>query len=186
MKKTLIGLFGVVLMMAGVARAQAPQMPKPGPEMKRLAYFVGTWNSEMELKASPLGPAGKITAVERYQMSYGGFFLLAHSTFKTPMGTVKELAVFGYDTQAKVYTYNSFNNFGESEHFTGTIADKTWTWTSDMMMEGKMTRQKFTLEEVSRTSYTFRFDMQPEGGSWINVMEGKATKVVKAPAPKAQ
>src|SRR5579859_3162981 len=36
-------------------QAQAPQgPPKPGPEVKRLAYNIGTWNSTGEAK--PFGP----------------------------------------------------------------------------------------------------------------------------------
>ena len=55
MKRAFLGVIATLFVLVGVGRAQAPQMPKPGPEHQRLAYLVGTWNSEMELKAGPMG-----------------------------------------------------------------------------------------------------------------------------------
>ncbi len=52
--------------LAGIVLAQAPpQTPKPGPEHKKLRYFTGTWNSEYEMKQSPMAPAGKGSGVNR-------------------------------------------------------------------------------------------------------------------------
>src|SRR5438128_9471790 len=57
----------LILTLWGVAAvmAQAPAgPPQPGPEHKKLAYFVGKWTSEAELKPSPFGPGGKYLATE--------------------------------------------------------------------------------------------------------------------------
>ncbi len=53
----------------------------------------------------------------------------------------------------------------------------TWTWTGESKMNGKMTKGRFTLKEVSPTSYTYKFDVSSDGGGWTNIMEGKATKM---------
>ena len=34
--------------------AQPPAAPKPTPEHQKLAFFVGTWTNEGEMKASPM------------------------------------------------------------------------------------------------------------------------------------
>src|SRR5262245_41522933 len=34
------------------------QHAKPGPEVQRLAYYLGTWKGEGEAKSGPFGPAG--------------------------------------------------------------------------------------------------------------------------------
>ena len=47
-----LGLFAMVI----AAQEPAP-VPKPGPEHEKLAYFVGKWVSEAEVKPSPFGPA---------------------------------------------------------------------------------------------------------------------------------
>ncbi len=55
-----------LLLAVATALAQAPpEQPKPGPESRRLHYFVGEWRSEAELNPSPFGPAGKFTGTDR-------------------------------------------------------------------------------------------------------------------------
>jgi len=165
----------VLLMLARVAVALAPQMPKPGPEVKRLQYYVGTWKSEYELKPGPMGPGGKMTAIDQSHVMPGGFFVETRTDGKGAMGVLKGLAIMGYDAREKVYTYDAFNNFGEADHFKGTVEGDTWTWTSESEMGGKQTKLRFTAKEVSPTLYTMKFEMAT-GGDWTTVMEGKATK----------
>ena len=162
----------VLVMLAGAALSQTPEMPKPGPEVKRLQYYAGTWHSELEMK---MAPGGKTTGTDYSEMMPGGFFLLTHTEGKGPMGELKELAVMGYDAEQKLYTYDAFNNFGEAEHFKGTVQGDTWTWTSEGNLGGKMTKMRFTAKEVSPASYTMKLEIASDSG-WSTVMEGKATK----------
>lgn len=164
--------------LAGAVPAQAPpQMPKPGPEHKRLQYFVGQWTSEFDMKPGPFGPGGKVTMIDRCEMLAGDFFLVTHSTGKSQMGEMKGLSVWGYDPEEKIYTFAAYNSFGMAEHFKGTVQGDTWTWTSESKVEGKIVKSRFTLKEVSPSLYTFRYDASADGAAWANVMEGKATKV---------
>lgn len=176
-----VALFVAALIaVTAAAAAQKPQeMAKPGPEVKKLEYFSGTWKVEGEMKASPMGPAGKFSGTEHNEWMPGGFFLISHSDETTPMGAGKGLAIFGYDAKEKMYTYQAYNSMGESENATGTLAGDTWTWTNEHKVEGKMLKGRFTVKTASPTAYSFKFEMQPEGGEWSTVMEGKATKQAK-------
>ncbi|HJZ69967.1 MAG TPA: DUF1579 family protein [Blastocatellia bacterium] len=174
MKLRMIFSAVVLVILAGVAVAQTPQMPKPGPEVKRLQYYAGTWHSELEMK---MAPGGKMTGTDHSEMMPGGFFLVTHTEGKGMMGELKELAVMGYDPMEKVYTYDAFNSFGEAEHFKGTVQGDTWTWTSKGNFGGKLTDMRFTAKEVSPTSYTMKLEIAGDGGAWTTVMEGKAAKV---------
>ncbi|MFY9574250.1 MAG: DUF1579 family protein [Blastocatellia bacterium] len=168
--------FCIVLFLTVVSQAQeTPKMPKPGPEVEKLLYYVGTWNAEYVLKSGPMGPGGKVTAVDRSQMLPGGFFVITHTDGNGAMGELKGLSIMGYDADQKVYTYDAFNNFGEAEHFTGTVQSDTWTWTSERKMGGKPTKLRFIAKQVSPTIYTMKFEMGGDGG-WTTVMEGRATK----------
>jgi hypothetical protein len=170
-----VGLMAV--MVANVALAQAPPMPKPGPEQQRLHYFAGQWKSEGEMKASPYGPAGKFSSMDDAHM-LGDFFLVTHSKGTGPMGPMTEEAIIGDDAKQKAYTYDAFNSMGQHEKSTGQVSGKTWTWTSDEEMGGKIAKAKFVLNEVSPTSYTYKLDMSTDNGkTWANMFEGKATKV---------
>src|SRR5215475_14950365 len=55
--------------------AQAPPAPpKPGPEHKKLEYFVGKWTVESEIKANKYMPAGKSVSTETCTLGPGGFY----------------------------------------------------------------------------------------------------------------
>jgi hypothetical protein len=166
----------IVLVLISVALAAAQGPPQPGPELKKLDYFAGTWRLEGDLKPSPFGPGGKFTGTENNEWGLGGFFLMSHSEFKMPMGGGTGLAVFGYKADEKVYVYHAFNSMGEAEDSKGMLEGDTWSWTSESKMEGKVMKGRFVIKVISPTSYSFKFDMQPEGGEWATVMDGKATK----------
>ena len=116
-----------------------------------------------------------MTATDRSEMMPGGFFLVTHTEGNGMMGELKSLAVMGYDAQAKTYTYDSFNNFGEAEHFKGTVQGDTWTWTSEGNFGGKPTQMRFTAKEVSPTMYSMKLEIMSNGG-WMKIMGGRATK----------
>jgi hypothetical protein len=52
------------------------QPVNPDPALKHLELFVGKWNTQGEIKASPYGPAGKIIGTDTYEWLPGGFFLV--------------------------------------------------------------------------------------------------------------
>ena len=176
MKRSIRAVLAVGFALSTVVAAQSPQMPKPGPEQSRLQYYVGTWHSEYDLKPGPFGPGGKMTNTDRTEVMPGGFFLITHTEGKGAIGDLKELALMGYDSEAKVYTYDAYNNFGQAEHFKGTVNGDTWTWTTESMMGGKPAKMRFIAKEVSPTLYTMKLELGGDSG-WIAVMEGKATKM---------
>ena len=56
--------------------AQAPPAPpKPGPEHKKLEYFVGKWTVESEIKANEFVPACKTVSTETCTLGPGGFYV---------------------------------------------------------------------------------------------------------------
>lgn len=175
----------VLTALASNVAAQGPKTPKPGPEIDRLQYFVGTWKSEYELKPSPMGAGGKVTGVDESRMMPGGFFVETRTVTRGSMGDIQELAVMGYDAEAKAYTYDAFSSVGGAQHFKGAVQGDTWTWTSDGMVGGKPTRMRFIAKEVSPKMYTQKLEIAA-GGDWTTVMEGKATKKSAKTKPKTK
>jgi hypothetical protein len=175
MKRKMVFLLGV-LSFAASSFAQPP-MPKPGPEHKKLEYFVGNWTSEGEMKPGPMGPGGKITIHEESTLMEGGFFVVIRSTFTSAsMGNGSGIAIMGYDPGEKVYTYSEFNSWGEANRSTGTVEGDTWTWLSDVKFGPQTMKGRYTMKIVSPTSYTYKFEVSPDGAKWDLVMEGKDTK----------
>jgi Protein of unknown function (DUF1579) len=159
-----------------VAAQNPPSAPTPGPEVKKLDYFAGNWKAEADMKPGPMGPGGKVTENTHNEWMAGGFFLLSHHSVSSSMGNETTLAVYGYDNNEKVYTYDEYSSGGETVHAKGTLAGDTWTWTTEEKMGGQTVHGRYTVKVISPTAYTFKFEAAPEGKDWFTVVEGKASK----------
>ena len=168
-------LLVTALLLATAATAQM-QPPKPGPELKKLDVFVGSWTLDGNMKPSTMGPGGAISENEKCEWMDGGFYLVCNSEYKSTIGNGVGLAVMGYSPDDKAYTYREFNSFGEFEDSKGSVNGDTWTWIADEKMGGMTMKGRFTMKIISPTSYTFMFEMSQDGTKWTTVMDGKATK----------
>jgi hypothetical protein len=168
-------------------QAQAPQgPPKPGPEVKKLDYNIGTWNVKGEAKPFGPMPGGKFTATEKCEWYSGGFFVTCHSEGAGPMGPAKGVSFMGYDPNEKVYTYHEFTNTGEAIDSKGTVNGDTWNWTAESKMGDAKISVRVTIKQVSKTEYTFKLEMSQNGGEFSVVEEATGHKVTAAaPAKKS-
>jgi len=172
---TIFSCMTLLLGIGSLARAQT-EMPKPAPELKKLDYFTGTWIAKGEVKPGPMGPGGKFRGTNQVQWMDGAFFLVTHSEFNGAMGKGTETAYMGYDSNEKMYTYDSFNSLGEADHAKGNVDGDTWTWHSDTRMGPQTMKGRLTIKVLSATAYNFKFEMSPDGATWNTVLEGKDTK----------
>ncbi|MGD0271348.1 MAG: DUF1579 family protein [Candidatus Sulfotelmatobacter sp.] len=160
------------LILAGAAIAQT----KPGPELKKLDIFVGTWTLNGNMKAGAAGAGGTMIENNKCDWMEGGFYLVCHSDYKGTMGSGTGLSVMGYSAEDKAYTFREFESDGEFVDSRGKLDGETWTWTNDENMNGTTVKGRFTIQMTSGSSYTYAFDMSQDGTKWSTVMEGKATK----------
>ena len=160
------------------AAAQAPQAPKPGPEHKRLGYFVGKWNAEGEMKPGPMGPGGKMKSTDTCEWFEGQYSVICRSEGTMPTGSSKSIGILGYNTEEKVYTYYGIDNSNMTMASVpkGTVRGDTWTYTDESTYGGQKVKSRVTIKELSPTSYTFRMEMQGPDGKWTPMMESKNTK----------
>ncbi len=161
------------------ASAWAQMAPKPGPEVKKLDYYVGSWTVEATIAQGPWGAGGKFSSTDSAEWMPGGFFVEGHSDFKMPPklgGDGKATSFMGYDTDQNVYTYNEFNNQGRRENSKGTVSGDAWTWTSTHNYDGQEFKQKMTMKVLTPASYSLKFEISMDGTNWMTFMEGKATK----------
>jgi hypothetical protein len=170
-----------VLALVGCQAASAmqpPQAPKPGPEHQRLAFYVGTWSTEGEMKPGPMGPGGRMTATDTCEWFEGRFAVICRSEGKGPMGPMKGIGILGYSPEEKVYTYYGVDNSGMimTAAAKGTVQGKTWTYTDESLMGGQKIKSRVTITEVSPTVQTFVMEMQGPDGKWMPLMESKGTR----------
>jgi hypothetical protein len=167
-----------VLCTAGAGVAAAQGAPAPGPEHKKLGFFVGKWNVEGELKPGPMGPGGKYTASDTCEWFEGGYSVICRSEGKMPTGPARSLGILGYNTEEKVYTYYGVDNTAMTMSTVpkGTRQGDTWTYTDEGMMGGQKIKSRVIIKEVSPTEYTFKMDFQGPDGKWMPAMEAKNIK----------
>jgi len=173
--KTTAKILAACLILSAAALAQM-EAPKPGPEVKKLEAFAGSWTLDGDLKPSSMGPGGKTTETQKCEWMPGGFFLVCHTDFKTSMGDGSGVSVMGYSTDEKTYTYREFNSWGEFVDSRGSVDGDTWTWINDEKMGATTIKGRFTMKLTSATSYSFSYEMSQDGTKWTTVMDGKAAK----------
>ena len=177
MKFKAILLSSVVLFAACAWAQMAP--PKPGPELKKLDYFVGSWTADGAVTQGPWGAGGKFSISDTTEWTLGNFYVEGHGNFKMPAevgGEGKAVSLMGYDVNENVYTRDEFNDQGQHEVSKGTVSGDTWTWTGSQVYGGQEIKQKMTIKVLSPTSYTMKFEISIDGTTWMTFMEGKATK----------
>jgi len=156
--------------------AQAPPAPpKPGPEHKKLEYFVGKWTFESEIKANEFVRAGKTVATATDTLGPGGFYVEHRVEGDVFSGTT--LGIIGYDSHAKVYTSYYANSVGLVGTGTGTVNGNTWTWMVEDKFAGKAVKGRTTITTLSPTQYISKYEMDDGKGGYTTILEGKATKV---------
>ena|SRR5512135_1833030 len=160
------------------AQAQTDQPPKPGPEIQKLAYYVGTWKGEGELKASPFGPGGKLSSTQTCEWFAGEFQVLCRGEETGPSGKRAFLNILAYDADAKGYTEYGISSLGESEYTKGgSFAGNKLTFVWDGDAGGKPAKFRYTEEQVSPTLYSYKAEASVGSAPWTVIGEGKITKV---------
>ena len=167
----------VVVLICGftaLSLAQAPpEGPKPGPEHKKLEYFLGTWKVESEIKANEYVPAGKGVTTETYTLDPGGFYLESRAEGQIP----RTVGIIAYDSHAKVYTTFYASSAGLVGTGTGTVNGNTWTWMLEDKVFGKAAKGRTTITILSASQYTSKYEMLDANGRYVTLTEGTATKV---------
>jgi hypothetical protein len=177
-KKMSIRSSAAVLLSCGftaLALAQAPpEPPKPGPEHKKLEYFLGTWKTEGEVKANPYMPAGKSVTTGTCTLGPGGFFVEWRGEgekYPTTRG------IMAYDSQAKLYTQFYASSAGLVGGGTATVDGNTWTWTLEDKWFGQAFKGRTTVTAKSASQFTVKYEYLDPNGSYVTISEGTATKV---------
>ena len=159
----------LLLIMAQIAAGQeaAAQQPKLGPEVQKLAYYLGTWKGEGETKGGAFGHAASFRARRPANGSPEVFDLVCRGEEKGPAGTRTFLNIRAYDEKAKSYTEYGISSLGESEYQTGgSIVGNKKTFVFDSDLGGKPTKLRYTEIQVSPTFYTYQAEASVDGGPW--------------------
>jgi hypothetical protein len=187
MKKLLVIVYmALTVPCLAFGQATPTQLPKPGPEVQKLAYYVGTWKTEGDITAGPLRGAFKFSETGTCEWFAGGFQIVCRHEGTRPAGNVADLSIIAYDAEAKGYTYFTITSLGDTASVAGSLTGNRWTSLWNGKVDSKPARFRYTEVHVSPTSYTFKTERSIAGGPWRVLEEGTSTKVeepsVRAPA----
>ncbi len=156
----------------------AQEAPVRGPEHDRLAYFVGNWTNEGEIKENPMGmPAGKFSGKDRCDWFEGKFAVVCNNSGTGPMGSNTGMGIISYSSMEGIYTYYGTDSTGMAMTTIprGRVDGKNWVYDDESKMGDKMVKNRYSMVELSATSYTFKWEVEGPDG-WTTVMQGTAKK----------
>jgi hypothetical protein len=171
-------LAAIVFLVFTSALAWGQTAPKPGPEIQKLGYYVGSWEGHGETKAGPFGPAGKLSSTNHCAWFAGGFQVVCRGEEHGPTGTRSFMAIKSYDETAHSYTEYSISDRGESEYDRGaTLVGNTLSCLIEQNAGGKPAKFRYTEVHVSPDLYTYKTDVSVAGGPWTVLATGEIKRV---------
>ena len=143
---------------------------------------MGHWTVDLDLKAGPLGPGGKITAEFEGEMVLGGFFFQGLWNEKGVLGEYKAFEVIWYDPVNKNYPCNWYQDNGTVTTGAMTIKGDTQIWEGGKYILGGKPyyfRDTFVFSP-DLMSVTEKAEISADGKTWMPFWDGKYTKATLA------
>jgi hypothetical protein len=108
---------------------QEIKAPKPGPEMERIKFLIGRWNTDSEYEKTPMIPeGGKSTGWYEARLGPGGFSIIADFEESGPMGPEIGHEVISWDPKQEAYMVVTVGNA-----FPGAVIGKS-RWEGDKLV----------------------------------------------------
>ena len=108
---------------------QEMKAPKPGPEMERIKFLIGRWNTDSEYEKTPMIPeGGKSTGWYEARLGPGGFSIIADFEESGPMGPEIGHEVISWDPKQEAYMVVTVGNA-----FPGAVIGKS-RWEGDKLV----------------------------------------------------
>jgi len=168
-------LAAAILLLSPPCLAADQSMPKPGPEVQKLGYYVGSWEGHGETKAGPFGPAGKLSSKQTCDWFPGGFQVVCRGEEHGPTGARNFLNLLSYDEKARSYTQYSISSRGETEYDPGgSLVGNTFL---QQGLGGKHAKFRYTEVHVSPALYTYKAEVSLDGGPWSVLATGEIKRV---------
>jgi hypothetical protein len=129
----------------GTASAQ------PGPEVKKLSYFVGKWNAETEIKPTPSSPGGKASGSEECEW-FANLHVVCRTDLTGAAGNYRAMRILSYVPVLKQYSQYSVDSLGYAVLALGQAQGDNWTFTTDLGQAKMRTVMKTTNASYAMTA----------------------------------
>ena len=165
MRATCVLIAAIGAVVATISEAQTRR-----PEHERLSGMVGSWQTELEVAATPSLPAAKVTGTEECAW-FADLHVICRNDAKTQTGPYSAIRIVSYQSASKQYSVYTVDSTGLSLLAYGEVSGDTWTFTA----EGQGAKSRLILT-MGPTSYTGVSEFSRDG-SWTPVSTIKGTRV---------
>jgi hypothetical protein len=169
---------------SAIAFGQQPNQPaKPGPELKKLAVYVGQWRYEGESKPGPLGPAAKFTGDATGEMILQGFFLEWRWKGQGTTEVTRGVEILSYNPVNKNYSSSSHSDDGSLTSGEYVLGGNTSNFAGKLVVGGRQYGLRATeVFAANLMTITRKEEISVDGKTWIPSADVKFTKL--KPEPK--
>lgn len=165
---------------APAAAPAAPALPKPGPEVQKLAFLVGDWVHEETFHPGPGGPGGSGKGRSKSAWALGDHHVYTLYTTNTPMGKLEARGMFGWDGEKKAYRLSWFDNMGSATLFHGDFDPSgALVMNAEYTFQGQPMKERLTISKSADGKLTFSSAMPGPDGTWKPMMDSVATPDIK-------
>ena len=157
------------------------ETPQPTDAHKKLHYFAGSWKGDDVMPPGPWSPT-PVPAQSSVTFAIGQNGMILKSEYEywdevmVPKGTYSGHGVYGYDTEAELYTMHWF----DSHRGTSGVHRAEGTWVGDtltMIERGAKMWHRSTYRIVDANTYTHKMESSSDGGAtWTTFLESTTTR----------
>jgi hypothetical protein len=162
-----LGVTVLTMALVCVERADA----QPGPEQKKLEYFVGKWKTDVDIKASAASPGGKAAGSEDCEW-FANLHVVCRAETTGAAGVYRTMRTISYVPALKGYSQYAVDSLGYAVLSVGQLQGNTWTFTTEL--PGMKLR---TIMKTSNDGYATTSEYAGADGKFAPTGTGKASRV---------
>jgi hypothetical protein len=172
--------YGTLSALLFAANSLVAQAPKPAPEFRKFEVWVGTWAYEGDAKATPIGPAARVSGTQTGRFVMGGFGFEWKGEEKGLFGAVQWSELDAYDAATKSYPYFGVQNDGTVWSGANTIVGNVWKATGTTTAKGVSYKVRAdATPSADGKSWTFKQELSSDGKTWMPWTDLRLTKSVR-------
>lgn len=162
----------------GKAAPAEMQIPKPGPEMAKLNFLMGSWTMTAEYLKSPMVPEGmKQTGWYKAQTGPGGFSVIVDFEADGPQWNEIGHEILTWSPKKNAYVvYTVGNGFPDAVVGMGHWEGGNLVIESSFEMGDKVSHTRAVYVNPTDTKVHIDEYVQSKDGSWKLIWKGDATK----------
>jgi len=153
--------------------AHTPRQPGvPAPELQKLDFLKGTWNSKM---TDASGSA--VTGKAQYASAFNGMVIEGDHSYTMGGKPMKGRTTWGWDNEKQQYQLVWVNSMGsDAKMYYGTFPNESsLSFFTTYMQDGKAVTEKVSFAFPDKNTYVFTVE-NDQTGTMAKVMEETATR----------